>query len=171
VLVAPEFHSTPRDELENEVTLWQLDNDPKYKADDGVINLLLKHLKNASDKKEAQSKSDEGLVVQYSMSIESVVDAIILSFGSAHSTQRLIEVELAQIGMGSRAVLSESGWFAPGLGGRNQVTFRSLLSAHYLNTKHDHMETFISPYPCFGSASYMIELPDSAQPNDVAESE
>jgi len=38
----------------------------------------------------------------------------------------------------------------------NVVQFRSTLSVMFLNTKHNHMECFIEPYPCFGHASYKI---------------
>ena len=81
-----------------------------------------------------------------------------LCFGSPHSKKKsLVEVELSLISMSSNALLSESG-FLPGSEDQNQISFRSNLSAQYLNTSHGFMESLIAPYPTYGSVSYGLEL-------------
>lgn len=163
MLVQPEFHrASPSNETENEVTSWLLDNDPKCTASDSFIDLLLKHVKNVSDDNTDMSSKVHLVEVQYAVALDVVVDSVTLSFGSAH-TSNLIEIELSHMSLKSRALLSETGWFAPGAEDRNNVSFCSIMSARYLNTKHGYMECAIQPYPCYGSATYKVTLPDVSE--------
>lgn len=162
VLVQPKFYSTSqREDCDQDVTLWLLDNDHKYKASDGIIDLLLRHLRATSmPEKEVTAPTSN---VQYAVSINVVIDAVALCFGSSHATSSLVEVHFNQISLSARAILSDFG-LLPESEGQNQLHFRSIMSAQYLNTKHNHMESAIEPYPCFGSIS--VDLPDFSTPND-----
>lgn len=164
----PQFYS--KASLDNqEVTLWQLDNDHKFKASDGVIDLLLRHLRATSmPEKEAPVVTSN---VQYSISIDAVVDTVSMTFGCSHAINSLVEMEFSQMSLGANALLSEAGWFLPGADDDNRICFRSVISSQYLNTKHDHMETAIESYPCYGSISYKVDLPDSTQHDEGTESE
>jgi hypothetical protein len=70
----------------------------------------------------------------------------------------------------SALMSSQSGWFVPAKEmasteqderKENQISFNSMVSAMYLNTKHNHMESFIEPYPTFGKVTYQV-LADGA---------
>jgi hypothetical protein len=170
VLIQPQFYSTtPSEEYAQEVTTWLLDNDHKCKPCDGVIALFLKHLRDTSFAQVNTEVTAPTSNSKYAISLNFVVDSVILSFGSSHALNSLVEVQFSQISVNSSALLSESGWFLPGSGDCNQINFRSMMSAQYLNTKHDHIERAIEPYPCYGSVSYKVDLPDSKN-NDDSES-
>jgi hypothetical protein len=167
VLVQPEFHrASPRNELENEVTSWLLDSTgSKCTAHDSFVDLLLKHVKIASGDKNDVSSKINLVEVQYALSLDIVVDSVTLSFGNVH-TSNLIEIDLSHISLKSSALLSDSGWFTPGAEDRNKVSFCSITSASYLNTKHGYMECAIQSYPCYGSATYQVTLPDASESTD-----
>ena len=166
----PEFYSANIPlELAEDVAVWQLDNDHKCKVVDGVMSLLLEHLKDTSMAQIQQEAHATTSNTKYALSLNFVLDTVMLSFGSSHAVNPLVEVQLSRISLSSSALLTESGWFLPDGEDRNKINFRSIMSAHYLNTKHNHMETAIEPYPCYGSLSYKVDLPDS-QNSDGSES-
>lgn len=155
--------------MEN-VAVWQLDNDHKCKLVEGVMSLLLKHLRDTSIAQTQQEATVSSTSkTNYALSLNFVIDTVTLGFGSSHANNSLIEIQFSQISLSSSALLSESGWFLPDGEDRNKINFRSIMSAHYLNTKHNHMETAIESYPCYGSLSYKVDLPD-VQNSDGSES-
>lgn len=162
VLVQPQIYSAAPDD--QKVTCWQLDSDHKYRSSDGVIDLLLRHLRATSmpDKQVTIATSNS----QYSLSVDVVVDSVSVCFGCSHATNSLVEIQFAQISLCARALLSEAGAFLPDLEDRNRICFRSVISARYLNTKHNHMEAAIEPYPCYGSLTYRI---DATQQDEESE--
>ena len=134
-----------------------------------MVDRLLRHVESEVTKEILNpkgSKSD----IQYDVTLVVSVGIARLRFGSAHTfTNPLIETRISQVSINSSALLSsKTGWFVPekdfnaGDGGKlkddngnnNQIHFESVISASYLNAKHNHTESLIDPFPCYSSASF-----------------
>lgn len=173
-LVQPALYATGEVEEEVDAAHWILDNDSRPLISSGVIDRLLEHVQTQVKKeKEVQ---DDTADIHYDADVEVVVENAVLRFGSSHSfAQPLVEARITQVGINSSALISSrTGWFVPMSDGvssddddqrhsdeGNHLHFRSSITASYLNTKHNHMECFIEPYPCFGSVALNVFQEDS----------
>jgi len=156
------------------VTHWLLDKDSKARIKSGGIDRLVRHVDTEVTK---EKKSKEGTNINYDVHAVAVVDSAVVRFGSSHIfANPLFEARFSQISTNASALLSsQTGWFVPEKefinadddGNQedckgNQVHFQSNISAMYLNTKHNHMECFLEPYPSFGSVIYKVFPEDSS---------
>lgn len=148
-----------------------------------MVDRLLRHVESEVTKEILNpkgSKSD----IQYDVTLVVSVGIARLRFGSAHTfTNPLIETRISQVSINSSALLSsKTGWFVPekdfnaGDGGKlkgdngnnNQIHFESVISASYLNAKHNHTESLIDPFPCYSSASFRA-YPQDGDDGDAKE--
>ena len=155
------------------VTNWLLDEDPAGRIQSGMIDRLLRHVdqvsKDSQTQEVMQAKSAE---MQYNISLTFALDSAIVRFGSCHTfSNPLFEAGCFQTNMHASALVSsQTGWFIAETNcdediqeeskERNALYFQSSFSVHYLNTKHDHMECLIEPYPSFGHLSYKTFFQD-----------
>ena len=142
------------------------------------MDLLLKHIDDEVTKNiQSMERTTD---IQYDISFAVVVGSSVLRFGSSHAfTNPLFEARFSQIVIdGSALVSSQTGWFVQEKefisnhedhDGRhengNHVNFRTMISAAYLNKKHNHMECLIEPYPSYGMLTYQV-LGDSRMCNN-----
>ena len=179
-LVQPQLHSACIDGggryIGENVTNWLLDEDPTGRIQSGVIDRLLRHVDQVSKDSQAQeAMQNKQADMLYNISITFALDTnAILRFGSSHTyANPLFEAECFQTNMHASALVSsQTGWFVTEtkceediLGQEeseeeNALYFQSSFSVHYLNTKHDHMECLIEPYPSFGHLSYKTFFQD-----------
>ena len=156
---------TPHHDEDQEVTLWLLDNDHKYLIYDGIIDLLLKHLRDSS--MESNEATNSSSSQHYLLSLNIVVDTVEIRLGSSNAKNALVQVEFCQTSMSSSALLSDSGWFtSTSEEDSSHIRLRSIISVKYLNTIHDHIETAIEPYPCYGLFSYKVNMSDRTLQNE-----
>lgn len=156
---------------------WVLDKDPKIKISTGVIERLLMHVDQMSKLNLEKQRRHFGVKFHFDVCIAASVDSAVLCFGSAHTfAAPLVEAAFSSVSLQLFSLLSDDGGFVAQRptgnhsvesnkdvfldDGNNVVQFRSTLSVMFLNTKHNHMECFIEPYPCFGHASYKTMQPD-----------
>ncbi|KAL7554677.1 hypothetical protein ACHAWF_018946 [Thalassiosira exigua] len=165
-LVQPELNSASGDNEAGAVTHWLLDKDSTSQIRSGVIERLLKHVHTALEK-EMNSMSNNTRHVHCDAKLDVVVGNAVIRFGSSHSfANPLFEATFADVSMNATTLMSsQTGWFVaeafdtPDATNNenqsgNRLRFQSSISATYLNTKHNHMECFIEPYPCFGNMRY-----------------
>ncbi len=162
------------------VTCWVLDDDPRCRNTSGAIERLLQQVYDVSKESRAkQAIKNKPIIDQFNLSVTAVVDRAMLTFGSAHTyTKPLLYVEFSLVSMSSSALLSSSCKFVSerDISGDqsslrsdvhldtkegNCIHFRSTLEVKYLNRKHDHMESLLEPYPCFGNINYKVFSQDS----------
>jgi len=164
-LVQPEIYTATETETTDAIH-WLLDKDPKTKIRYGVIDRLVRHVDTEVTNEINPSLNTES-DIQYDIRLNVDVGSAILRFGSSHAfTNPLFEARFSQFKMNASALVSsQSVWFVPEkelaeedhIG--NHVDFQTMISAMYLNTKHNHMECFIEPYPTFGKVTYKV-FPD-----------
>ena len=160
---------------------WLLDKNSKPLFKSGIIDQLLRHIDDEVTKKIQPMENTTD--IQYDISFAVVVgSSIIFRFGSSHAfTNPLFEARFSQIDIdGAALVSSQSGWFVPEKEfistdednnvnrheNGNHVNFRTMMSAMYLNTKHNHMECLIEPYPSFGMLTYQVLGDSRMRSND-----
>lgn len=161
----PEIYTATETDNTTDAIHWLLDKDPKTKIKSGVIDRLVRHVDTevTNEIKPLNTQSD----IQYDIRVDIEVGSAILRFGSSHAfTNPLFEARFSQFKMDASALVSsQSVWFVPekelveGNHIGNHVDFQTMISAMYLNTKHNHMECFIEPYPTFGKVTYQV-FPD-----------
>ena len=175
-LIQPQLQSVSIDGggryIGENVTNWLLDEDPAGRIQSGVIDRLLKHVDQVSKDSQTQevmrAKSAD---MQYNISITFALDSAIVRFGSSHTfSNPLFEAECFHTNMHATALVSsQTRWFVAETKcdedqeeseERIALYFQSSFSVHYLNTKHDHMECLIEPYPSFGHLSYKTFFQD-----------
>ena len=154
-------------------TRWLLDRNHAISFNSGVTDLLREHVSNA---KQLLEGSDEKLVsttncCRYDVSLNTAVNSFTIRFGSSHKFAKpLLETNFTNISFNASAHLSENGFVETRVSSQdssefvdsNIIQFQGVMSAEYLNTKHNHMESFIEPYPCFGQATYNIVIEDQS---------
>lgn len=170
----PALYASGDTEQEVDAAHWILDNDSRPLVSSGVIDRLLAHVQTQV-KKEKEMK-DDSVDIHYDASVVVVCDNAVLRFGSSHNFAKpLVEARITQVGINSSALISSRTWWfvptpdciSPDEGNQkqsdegNHLHFRSSITASYLNTKHNHMECFVEPYPCYGSLALNVLLQDS----------
>lgn len=170
----PALYASGDTEQEVDAAHWILDNDSRPLVSSGVIDRLLAHVQ--TQVKKEKEMQDDSVDIHYDASVVVVVDHAVLRFGSSHNFAKpLVEARISQVGINSSALISSrTWWFVPtpdcissDEGNQkqsdegNHLHFRSSITASYLNTKHNHMECFVEPYPCYGSLALNVLLQDS----------
>ncbi|KAL7553819.1 hypothetical protein ACHAWF_017158 [Thalassiosira exigua] len=179
-----------REEQSNSaLTCWLLDNNSEAKMNASVIDRLFKQIDQLARVSKESRQQGKQMNIRCKL-VLSVNRAVLLFGSSHTFTNPLLEAEFSQVSFnGSALVSSETGWLVPEIKGDgrgtnhairsvsndvessgcsgqwetgegNEVRFSSTLTLKYLNTKHDHMECFIEPYPCFGHLTYKTFLQD-----------
>ena len=149
------------------VSHWLLDKDSKPRIKSGVIQRLVRHIDNEVIKETRPKDSMSN--VNYDVCLVTSVSSAIVRFGSSHTfALPLFETRFSRVSANASCLFSSlTGRFVP----ENELTcaeedvkledhkgnhvqFETNISALYLNTKHNHMECFIEPYPSYGSLAY-----------------
>jgi hypothetical protein len=163
-----------------------LDDDPQRKVNAGVFERLLRHVNRISkDSQEAEQKRFKQIDTRYNIQLAIYVDRVMVGFGSTHEfTKGLFEVEFTKISVISSALVSsqtglavlektneeiilhehlDSGHVESDM--VNGIRFRGTFSVFYLNRNHDHMESLVESYPCFGYLAYKTLFQENVDNN------
>ncbi|KAL7543622.1 LOW QUALITY PROTEIN: hypothetical protein ACHAXR_013206 [Thalassiosira sp. AJA248-18] len=146
-LVQPELYAASDVNGGQDAAHWLLDEDSRPRIKSGVIDRLLKHIQT-----------------------EVIKEINPKQLANIHYDARLVAVSINA----SALLSSQTEWFVPEKGfmnpeddGKlenhkgNQLNFQSTTSASYLNTKHNHLECLIEPYPCYGSVAFRVSPQES----------